>query len=114
MPKANEVATELRKLADALDRNPNAEVPHPYMGFGMSYNAGDKERFLAIAAVLPRPLKKVYRDNEFRLEYESPTISVAARIDRQKVCELIEPAKPAVYRCDLILSEAEESLLEVS
>jgi hypothetical protein len=116
MPKANEVATELRKLADALDKSPDAEIVRPSMNFSHTYVGKAKEKFLALAHLLPLPLKKGngYSENVLELTYESATIIIASYIDKQLTCELVEPAKPAVYRCDPILSEAEESSLEVA
>ena len=112
MPLAHEVATELRKFADSLDRVPDAEVSRPFMNFGRDYLANDKERFLSIARFMPRPIKKEYTDRELKLNYESPALYIFANIDRADVCELVEPAKPAVYRCDPILSDDEVESLE--
>jgi hypothetical protein len=115
MPKANEVATELRKLADALDKNPECQVPKPYIYF----SADDKETFLNTARSIPRPFVKGVDNAETRyasiaVKHDGPFIYVWSSVLQTLTCELIEPAKPAVYRCDPILSEAEESMLEVS
>ena len=115
MPKANEVATELRKLADALDKSPEAEIAQLFATF-YCYS---KEQFLNTASVFPRPFDKPKDEYDFILQNPNGTspnspIWLRATVDRSRVCELIEPAKPAVYRCDPILSEAEESMLEVS
>ena len=48
------------------------------------------------------------------MEVENPNKEVVylrACIDRAQVCELIEPAKPAVYRCFPLLSDQEEAEL---
>jgi len=33
-------------------------------------------------------------------------------IPRNTVCELVEPAKPAVYRCEPLLSDEEEAAID--
>ena len=67
----------------------------------MTFYCYEKEPFLAIARALPRPLKKKmeYADKPWakvRVETQAFTaINVAAAVDRDKSCEIIEPAKPA-------------------
>ena len=114
MPLASEVATEFRKLADALDRNPEAEIVKPHMNFSHTCCTNAREKFLALAAMLPRPIKKGdgYRADILELSYESAAIQIDSYIDKSLTCELVEPAKPAVYRCIPLLSEDEEATLE--
>ena len=114
MPLAKDVAAELRKLADCFDKQPDANIPSAYMSFSRDYGKDDKERFLNVAKIMPRPLRKEWTDCELRMEYKTAALYVVARIDRADVCELVEPAKPAVYRCDPILSAEDEAELEVS
>lgn len=108
---AGMVAIELRKLADALDVQPDAEMVKPTVFF----HAYEKDEFLAIARLMPRPIKKSVSDAgddrwaRVRVEYISPAMDVDASVPQSKTCELIEPAKPAVYRCAPILSEEEEA-----
>jgi hypothetical protein len=116
MPKAHEIATELRKLADALDANPEMEHKKPWVWF---YAADTKQQFLNAVSVIPRPFKKSDTDpnskyNKIQVEYVSPTIDLLASVYKSLTCELVEPAKPAVYRCDPILSALEEAQLEGS
>lgn len=106
---AGQVAIELRKLADSLDREPEAAIEKPGVYL---YHWGQKETFLALAKILPRPLTKKYTETDVFLEYRNDAIDVSAQISRNKVCELVEPAKPAVYRCEPLLSEAEEAAVE--
>ena len=62
MPKANEVARELRMLADALDVNPMLEIVHPSIYFN---HGAKKGTFVDLAKILPRPLRKrVGRDDD--------------------------------------------------
>ena len=112
MTTAGQVASELRKLADALDKEPDASIVSPSIYFCCSYcGEASKPAFLAIAKLLPRPLNKKPRGDEYRLEYSTKNLSVQAYIERNQICTLIEPAKPAVYDCPSILSEAEEAAL---
>lgn len=103
--KAALVAMELRKLADALDVQPDAEIVKPYVWF----MANDKDAFLALARLLPRPLVKKLDGPYIQIGYDNPAIFVASQVSQSLTCELIEPAKPAVYRCDPILSEEEDA-----
>jgi hypothetical protein len=48
------------------------------------------------------------------LECRTASIWLGVSIDRSVVCEIVEPAKPAVYRCEPILSLEEENGLESS
>lgn len=109
--KAGLVAAELRKLADALDVQSEAEIEKPMIHF-YGY---DKNSFLALARMLPRPLKKFVRDPEdakwarVHLEYNSDALTIDCSIPQSLTCELVTPAKPAVYRCAPILSEEEDA-----
>jgi hypothetical protein len=114
MPLAHEVATELRKFADSLDKTPDAEIVRPRVFFAHTYVSNPKDRFLALASLLPRPLKKGdgYTKDVLDLTHETPNITIKAYIDKSETCELVEPAKPAVYRCVPILSLDEEDSLD--
>jgi hypothetical protein len=116
MPLAHEVATELRKLADALDKSPEAEIEAPSVSFyHFAHTTGCKEKFLSVARLLPRPIVKGenYSKDGITVSHKNDAIDIYASVPKAVTCELVEPAKPAVYRCDPILSEAEESSLEV-
>lgn len=106
MPKARELARELRKMADALDKEPNAPIVRAYLNF---YHCGKeaKEAFVALAHALPHPLQKKYIEDVLRLEYDTSVMRIVSSIDRTAVCHLIEPAREAVYECDPILSDEE-------
>jgi hypothetical protein len=106
---AGKAAIELRKLADALDSNPEAIIEKPYVAF----HSFDKASFVSVAKLLPRPLKKILDGGDekwrrLRLEYSNEAIDFNASVQQSLTCELLEPAKPAVYRCDPILSLEEE------
>ena len=107
--KASELATKLRKLADGLDKAPDAEID-PYVS--ISPRKGDKETFLELAKVLPRPLTKKIRHEgtsyeDFTLEGDGFVLG----IPRSTMCILVEPARPARYECPTILSDEEEAAL---
>ena len=107
--KASELATKLRKLADGLDKAPDAEI-NPYVS--ISPSCDNKETFLELAKVLPRPLTKKIRHEgtsyeDFTLEGDGFLLS----IPRSALCVIVEPARPARYECPSILSEAEEAAL---
>jgi 5'(3')-deoxyribonucleotidase len=105
------VAMELRKLADALDAQPDAEIISPWI----SFYGSEKDKFLATARLLPRPLKKHVHDegkSYSRVKVECTNfqaIDVNASIPQSLTCEIVAPAKPAVYRCEPILSEEEDA-----
>lgn len=112
--KAIELATELRKLVEALEANPKLDVPKVFMSFGTSRS---KEQFRALAHVLPRPLKKSLKNEgerfaEIELEYDSESLRVWASIPQAETCRLVSPAIPAKYECEPILSPEEDAALE--
>ena len=106
MPLAKDVAAELRKLADCLDKSPEAEIKKPSVSF---WHWDQRDQFISVAPLIPRPLKKVYSDDDLRLEHDNDALVVYASIRRKAICTIIEPAKPAVYDCPRILSDAEEA-----
>ena len=112
MPTAHEVATELRKLADALDKSPETSIIKPQMYFPHSYSLGTPEQFRALAKILPHPLKKDATRDEFKISYNSEALRIQSYIERRNVCILVTPAIPAVYECPSILSEDEETEFE--
>jgi len=112
MPKACEVAAELRRVADALDKEPEAKVRQG----GLWFHCYEKEHFLSLAHLMPRPFKKTLWtpgiQTDIRLTYETPALTMDVLIEQNSLCTLVEPALPAVYKCDPILSEIEEAALE--
>lgn len=110
MPKSSEVAAELRAFADRLDSNPDAEIKSIGI-YQYCWNGEDKEKFLNFAAAMPRPFKKQYSDAELTILHSSLNMSIIASIPRSAVCEVVEPARPAVFRCEPILNDEEEAEL---
>jgi hypothetical protein len=109
MPTPQAIAAELRKVADGLDRV-DSEINIPYAFLHFDHKT--KESFLATAKVFPRPLKKdlICPEKPFaeiRLSYSSEALHLWTKVLQSLTCELVEPAKPAVYRCDPLLSEVE-------
>ena len=114
-PTAGQVAAELRRVADALDKEPEAVISTPWLSFYCNnYSLPEKGKlaFLALARILPRPLTKKMSDNYMELEAISDTLRLAVQINRSAVCTLVEPAKPAVYHCEPLLSVEEEAQIE--
>lgn len=109
MPLAKDVATKLREIAERLDTAPDANIPTPWLSFSRDYTGDDKAKFLAFVCLMPKPFEKVWTDTELTLKHKSEVMTIIARIDRSDVCEPIEPAKPAVYRCEPLLSDEEDA-----
>ena len=104
---AGAVAQELRRIADALDKEPTLEIA-PHLSIGARFD--DVEGFRKLAKIMPRPMSKrigcegtTYED--FVLESEFWNI----RIPRKTICKIIQPAQPAIYDCPPVLSEEEEA-----
>lgn len=116
MTTAGQVAIELRKLADALDAKPEEKVIRPYVLF----SATTKDEFLNTARLLPHPLKKRednHGDSKYHkiyVEHINPSVDISVSVYKSLTCELIAPARPAVYRCVPIFSAAEDESLEVA
>lgn len=106
MPKASEVAAELRKLASSLDSFPDAEIPRGWCDF---FCHADKESFLTLALNMPRPFEKIYEAGDLRVRYNNPALRVDLHVRRDTVCRLVKPAQEAVYECEPLLSDAEEA-----
>jgi hypothetical protein len=115
MPKASEIAQELRKIADALDLNPEVEVKRPTLDFSY-WDKSEKEIFLATARILPRPVAKKYPKDQdsfsrVSVSHENPAVLVVTSIYREAICNLITPARPAVYDCEMTLLDHEDAAL---
>jgi hypothetical protein len=112
MPKASEVAAELRRVADRFDEQPDVEVERPQLCF---FNWSEKQNFLNAVKIMPRPLAKRNGDGRYPslyLTYTTSALVVEASVQMETVCELIAPAVPAKYRCSPTLSAIEEASLE--
>ena len=109
---AGQVATELRKIADALDKQPETPVVRGLLYFCCSYK-GDagKKAFISLAKLLPHPLAKQPDNDNYWLKGVNDALTTDLYISRSQICTLIEPAKPAVYDCPSILSQEEEDAL---
>jgi hypothetical protein len=115
MPKSSEVAAELRKLADALDREPEQELPVTNVDFYCKYaGVKGKPMFLALVRILPHPLTKSDDDmGGLELKYTTPSLCIRTVVERDKVCKLIRPAQqiPAKYECEPLLTTEEDASL---
>ena len=111
MPKAGEIAKELRRLADALDKEPETELKKATVYFLQSYGDTAKEMFLSVARLMPRPYDKKFEDREIRIGYDTEALSVFATVNRNEVCTIV---KPAVYDCVPLLTREEEAEIEAT
>ena len=109
MHTAEQVAAELRRIADALDTNPTLEL-EPYLSIHAS--GDDKASFIALAKSMPRPMEKgvdfegtSYSD--FKLEHSFWRI----KIPQSVMCVIKTPARAAEYECLSIFSPEEEAEL---
>lgn len=110
MPSARDIAIELRKLADALDKQPETELTQARVYFMHGFS-GNKTKFLNLGKLLPRPLSKEYETGKFPdfiLTHSTDALVIEASIQRSEVCEILEPAREAVYHCPSIFSDEEE------
>lgn len=106
MPTTREVASELRRLADSFDKEPETRLDRPFF----SFRSEDKDRFFALARLFPRPLEKKFTEGtypEVEIFYKNDAIWVYARIARDKVCKVVKAAQPAEFECEALLSEKE-------
>lgn len=90
-------------LADHIEKGGDAEIVKPSIYFT---HFDDKDAFLALAKLLPRPLVKLYDEGTYgdmKLDYKTDDIYVTARIQRSAICRLVEPAQPAKYECEPLL-----------
>ena len=113
MPLAKEIAAELRKIADALDLHPEVEVKKPSLHFYYSYS-DNKEQFLATARLIPHPVKKIYETDSYprvRVQHDTEALLTETSIYKEIICTIVEPAKPAVYDCNLTLTADEDAAL---
>ena len=109
---AGAVAAELKRVAEALEKEPEAEVRRPMLAFWPN----NKDEFMSLAKVLPHPLQKKIENEgsdyeKYVLENKSDDMWIHVSIDRREVCILVEPARPARYECPSILSAEEEAAL---
>ncbi len=110
MPKAKDVAIALRELADRFDSDPEADVQKP----DVWWFCNDKESFKRIVKFIPRPLAKRIDDPNSMYPYlivdhKGDGLHVEARITQSKICHIVEPARPAQFECEPILSAEEEN-----
>jgi hypothetical protein len=117
MTTAHDIAIELRKMADSLDKEPEAALTKAYVWMNFSL---DKAGFINAARLLPRPAKKRFDEegrtiDRIHLEYDTPHLEVSASMYRDQFCKILVPAKviPAIYECEPLLSAEEEASLEV-
>lgn len=110
---AGQVAAELRCIADVLDKQPDTVIAKPDLNFWCD----EKDVFLTTAKMFPHPLKKRMSGSDgdsyrrLYIEHDRDAVKMTTSIYQSQICELVEPAKPAVYHCPSILSAEEEEAL---
>jgi hypothetical protein len=107
MTTAIQVAQELRKLADALEKGGETEIIQAFVCF--SHWDSQKQQFLDLAKLMPRPFAKKFDDDEIRLVHGNAAMDLWVKAPRSLACRIVEPAREAVYECEPLLSEAEEA-----
>lgn len=117
MPTLREIAIELRRAADALEKGGDTKVCQPYL----SFYCERKDEFLAVAAALPRPVYKEPDESQYALcnlpwkdgvrQWDSRSVDLTVKIARSKICKLVKEAQPAQYECEPLLSDTEEESL---
>lgn len=105
------MAAELRKVADALDKEPEAEMCDPLLSFAPA----NKTTLVNLAKLLPRPIEKSYQDfcgtPTIQLDYKADALRVWVKADRDIACRIIRHAIPAQYDCEPLLSTEEDEAL---
>ena len=94
MPTTHEVASELRKLADSLTDQPETETDSAFVMFSQH----SRQSFVIVSKALPKPAEIYMERGTLRKRYRSDAITIINSISQELICEMIEPAKPAVYR----------------
>ena len=114
MPKASEVAAELRKFADRLDIEPNTEIVQANIHFSHSFASNPKQSFMALARLMPRPIVKKdgYNKDILEISHSSEAVNIAAWVEKVHTCIMVKPAQDAVYECEPLLSDAELATVE--
>ncbi|MDE2099414.1 MAG: hypothetical protein KGL39_19335 [Patescibacteria group bacterium] len=108
MPLAKDVAAGLRKLAERLDEFPNLDIDKPYISLR---EFSDKQRFLNMARLLPRPIIKGSEYGDYYACYDSDVLRVKVSAPQQLTCTLVQPALEAVYECTSLLSPEDEDTI---
>jgi len=109
-PTAGQVANELRRVAEALDKSPETLIEQPMVSFYCNdHGAEDKGKtvFQSLARLLPHPLTKDFSETTLMLVLKNDAIWLRAQIDRANICELVTPALPAEWKCAPIFSDEE-------
>jgi hypothetical protein len=104
----HDLAKDLRNLADKLEAADSALAGNEFLMLHLWFQ--DKAAFVSVAKAIGG-IKKL-TDWDYELNSECGLLRICLKIPRNAVCRLVEPAKPAVYECEPLLSEAE--LSEVS
>ncbi len=111
--KAIDAVANLRKLADLLEKHGDTEIRMTSARIWFE----SKESFMTFARDFPRPYAKEYGEGKYGslvLTHGelTKTGEIHLDVERSAVCEMIEPARPATFRCPSIFSPEEEAEME--
>jgi hypothetical protein len=112
---SHEYAKQLRQLAELLESRPEFKLPnyqHNYiLENGLEYFAyhGDKSGFLEAVKAVGSGTKQA--GDKWDFSFLALNGLLRLTVAREAVCRLVKPAQEAVYDCEPLLSQEEESSL---
>lgn len=109
MINSHKLAAGLREFAERLESAPEFEFGEDWLTQRHIFIAAEDAVTAKAFAHVLKPCTKTFTETQIKLTANFGAVQVQVEIPRQKVCELVEPAKPAVYRCDPLLSADEEA-----
>lgn len=110
MSERTEFITGLRELADYLENNPDVPIPYqPYFAVCVTNYVEPEKTKDAIQSVArcPGPWRKELGESLLTLTKDFHGVKYGVICDRSHVCKMVEPAKPAVWDCEPLLSAKE-------
>ena len=110
MNERTEFITGLRELANYLENNPDAPIPSSAclsVSVTDYYNPSGTKYALGQVARCPGPWQKELDDSYLTLIKEFHGVKYMVICARDHVCTMVEPAKPAVWDCEPLLSAKE-------
>ena len=115
---SHDFAKQLRKLAEFLEAAPAFKLPD----YSTEYNDTcgiaqfdyhyDKAGFISAVKALGSGKKREKTICQPEIHFMAADGLLRLAIYKEALCRLIEPAKPAVYECEPLLSQAEEAQID--
>lgn len=110
MSERKDYIAGLRQLADYLENNPDIPTPSSTTVTACATDylneEGTKHNMQAVAKC-PGPWSKEFDDSFLTLTRKFAGIELQVFCNRNHVCKMVEPAKPAVWDCEPLLSAKE-------